>query len=72
MDPKLRSYIGMILIDNRANKLDELDAALTSQNASKEFVDKKLGDYRDSLIAQLRFTDWEDEQNALKDPLRKN
>lgn len=72
MDPKLRNYIGMVLLDNRASKLDELDAALTSQNASKEFVDKKLGDYRDSLIAQLRFADWEDEQNALKDPLRKN
>lgn len=72
MDPKLRNYIGMVLLDNRANKLDELDAALTSQNASKEFVDKKLSEYRDSLIAQLRFADWEDEQNALKDPLRKN
>lgn len=64
MDPKLRNYIGMVLLDNRTNKLDELDAALTSSSASREFVDKKLSEYRDSLIAQLRFADWEDEQNA--------
>lgn len=72
MDPKLREYIGMVLLDNRANKLDELDAALTSAQASREFVDKKLSEYRDSLVAQLRFADWEDEQNALKNALSKN
>ena len=54
----------MVLLDNRANRLDDLDAALTSSSASREFVDKKLGEYRDSLVAQLRFADWEDEQNA--------
>ena len=64
MDPKLRNYIRMVLSDNRENRLDDLDAALASSSASREFVDKKLSEYRDSLVAQLRFADWEDEQNA--------
>ncbi|MBQ8830831.1 MAG: hypothetical protein IJ017_04485 [Oscillospiraceae bacterium] len=64
MDAKLRGYIRNVLMDNRASKLDELDAALTNEQASREFVDKKLGDYRDSLIAQIKFADWEDSQNA--------
>ena len=60
MDQKLRKYIGTVLEDNRMNRLDELDAALTSEQASREFLDKKLGNYRDSLVAQLMFTNWED------------
>ena len=60
MDQKLRKYIGTVLEDNRMNRLDELDAALTSEQASREFVDKKLGNYRDSLVAQLMFSNWED------------
>lgn len=60
MDQKLRKYIGTVLEDNRMNRLDDLDAALTSEQASREFVDKKLGDYRDSLVAKIMFSNWED------------
>lgn len=60
MDSKLRGYIRSVLMENRANKLDELDEALTTKNASREFVETKLGAYRDSLVAVLMFTDYED------------
>ena len=35
MDQKLRKYIGTVLEDNRMNRLDDLDAALTSEQASR-------------------------------------
>ena len=64
MDKNLRKYINTVLVERRLDKLDELDEALTSKTASREFVETKLKDYRDALVAMLMFTDWEDGLNT--------
>ena len=55
MDKNLRKYIREVLTANREARLDELDEALTNATASREFVETKLGQYRDSLLAVIKF-----------------
>ena len=64
MDKNLRNYIREVLTANREARLDELDEALTNATASREFVETKLGQYRDSFPAVIKFADWEDAGNV--------